>query len=111
MVGSVKVRPNVRGEWKTDPKTGKKYKVLPKTEFTSGGFSVSTFTEDEMPDPLYDIGTAAEIFLGHLRVAPSKEELAKLRKQQAMRARRIRAEYDSENPVESSNDEFDYDEE
>lgn len=90
----------------TDPKTGVKYKPLPKTEWTEGGYSVIHVHED-MPDALNDLNAAADVFLSHLRIAPSKEEMDRLRKEQAMRARKMRAKYDAANPEEDVDDEFD----
>jgi hypothetical protein len=68
-------------EYKIDPKTGKKYRVLPKSEFDAEGnpiLQIKDFNVD-------DLNSEADEFLAHLRVTPSKEETRALRTQRAQR--------------------------
>lgn len=60
-----------RLDWKVDPKTGKKYRPLPKTKEGPDGrpaIAVNDFNLDDMTGE-------ADIFLAHLRVPPTQEEL------------------------------------
>lgn len=72
--------------YKRDPKTGKVYRTIPKLEIDQDGYS------DVMVDGLAGIHDdpldSAESFLGHLRVAPTPEELAELRAEKLRQARK-----------------------
>ena len=79
--------------WRVDPKTGKKYKLMPGFKnidkmtkssiknIAANGASMETLRTlvDEDPDfSLDDLNGSADTFLSHLRVPPDKEEQAKL---------------------------------
>ncbi len=60
--------------WKVDPTTGKRYKVLPKTEMGADNRPVLHLTDLD----LEDLTGEAEKYLAHLRVPPDPEERARL---------------------------------
>ena len=79
-------------EWETDPRTGKRYRKMPATEWTStkdggrsGFMSVSHFSDDDMLSAFdgTSMNLAAESFLAHLRVPPDKKEQERLRREKA----------------------------
>lgn len=86
--------------WKQDPRTGVVYKQLPKAEYDAEGRPILHVGESDMPDALNDMNSAADLFLGHLRVTPSPEEMKRLRKEHADRARRASQQYANENAEE-----------
>jgi hypothetical protein len=69
-----------------DPKTGVKYQVIPKTVMDTEGRPISQI-EDFNVD---DLNSEADRFLGHLRIAPTPEELAQLREERKARIRESR---------------------
>lgn len=77
-------------EWRVDPNTGARFKALPKTEFIgSDGYSVSRIDNSVLPSNFSgdDLTRAADMFLPHLRIAPSREEIMALRAEQAAQKR------------------------
>lgn len=85
--------------WVVDPVTGVRHKVLAKTEWIpgSGGRSKST-VGDDMKDPFDDMNSAAEIFLGHLRVPPDEKETQRLNEE---RQRRRREQEEEQRKIEA----------
>lgn len=91
-------------EWRTDPKTGKRYKVMQGVdpEFlraakrqgaTELGFD--DLMDQVKLDPDFDgddLNSSAEIFMAHLRVAPDKKEQQQLREERSARIRKLRQE-------------------
>lgn len=82
-------RPDV---WRVDPKTGVRYRELPRTDWTSlskdgksGGMSVSHLSDTDMLSAFdgTSMDLAAKQFLGHLQVPVSKQELEEIRKEKA----------------------------
>lgn len=69
-------------EYAKDPVTGKIYQKLPKTKMDSNGMPM---IQAEIND--LDLNGAANMFLSHLRVPPSKEEINKLRQERIRRAK------------------------
>lgn len=80
--------------FKRDPKTGKTYRVIPKIDIDKNGFSdvVVDGLAGIRGDPL----DTAEQFLGHLRVAPTADELAELRADKLKQAREQRLARDQQ---------------
>ena len=72
----VKVDKDARSEWKVDPKTGIRHRVLPKTEYDENGNPVLQIDDFDADD----LNAEANEFLAHLRVAPSKEEKIEARR-------------------------------
>lgn len=85
--------------WAIDPKTGVKYKKIPKSVFEGKGknaipvLAIEDFDVDDM------VGEA-ETYLGHLRVAPNKEEQEQLKKLRAQMRRKSDASYAEANKDE-----------
>lgn len=82
--------------WRTDPKTGKRYKVLmatPKEALVAYRRNKGVISKEQLMKlieldedfTLDDLNSTAETFMAHLRVPPSKEEKeALIRKKQQM---------------------------
>ena len=102
--------PRVRTDWVVDSKTGVKHRVLPKTEWDpdSPGYSISHI--EDSYDATYDLDSMAKDFLGHLRVAPTKKELAQLRKEREALRELQEKEYQELHAEEEEDEEYDYDE-
>jgi len=89
-----------------DPATGVKYKKLPTAdsglvkEFkkSKGKMDITlSMLRDSVPEAdfdLNDLNGAADDFLGHLRVAPDKEEIARLREERKERMRQQNKQYE-----------------
>lgn len=89
--------------WAIDPKTGKKYRKLPKTVMGNDGrplLQIEDFNLD-------DLTGEAEMFLAHLRVPPDKEEQKRLRELKIQQARKQNAEYVKANPDDDEEDDED----
>lgn len=99
------------GQWRVDPKTGKRYKTLTSTpkeaisayrKTKGAGFSLSemrSFVSVEDGFDIDDLNGAAETFMAHLRVPPSKEEREEILRTKAELVRKQkakRAEIDAE---------------
>lgn len=94
--------------WKVDPKTGKRYKMLPGIDHNvirdarkSGAksFSLEQLQEHVNNDPDFDgddLNKSAEIFMAHLRVPPNKEEQERLRQEKRERIARLKEEHPEE---------------
>lgn len=91
------------GQWKTDKKTGKKYREMPKTEWLTGGYSESRLSDQY--DASYDLNSIANDFLPHLRVAPTPEEKEKLRQLAAKRAKEMETAYNQKFGTGEDNEE------
>lgn len=76
--------------WRVDEKTGKRYKKLSKVKFDAEG---TPLLQNEDFD-LDDLNSEADKFLAHLRVAPDKNEMMKLRAEKAAKAKLAREEYE-----------------
>lgn len=83
-----KPEPVVPKGYAVDEETGITYRKLPKSEYDSNGNPVLQIQDFDADD----LNAEAESFLGHLRVAPSKEEILQLREE---RARKMRARQQS----------------
>jgi len=68
-----------------DPITGKIYQKIPKTKMDSNGMPMIQTDIDDL-----DLEGAANKFLAHLRVPPSKEEIEKMRQERIERAKQER---------------------
>lgn len=79
-------------EWRTDAKTGKRYKTLPPTTWTGGGGYSECHIEEV--DGLYDLNSAATTYLAHLQVPPSKEEQKRLQEERNRQLREQNAAYE-----------------
>lgn len=84
--------------YRIDAQTGVKYEVLPKSEFIDGKpvlqvSDIGGFDSEEMDE-------SASRFLGHLRVAPDKEE------QKRLRAERERKELERKKAYYEANKKF-----
>lgn len=75
--------------WAIDKKTGKKYKVLPKTEYDADGMPMLQITDFDDSD----LNSEAEKFLAHLRVPPDKAEQQRLRELRAEMQREANRKY------------------
>lgn len=96
------------GVWRTDPKTGKRYKVIGgiskdflKSAKKKGKTDMSLeelmkYTADDPDFDGDDLNSAAETFMAHLRVPPNKAEQEQLRKERAERIRKMRQEHPEE---------------
>lgn len=64
--------------WEIDRKTGVKHRELPKTQWDpdNPGWSISHL--EDTYDATYDLDSLASDFLGHLQVAPDKDEQKRL---------------------------------
>lgn len=92
-------------DWAIDPRTGKKYRVLPSapkeaikafSKNNRKGLSLSQlrqFTEDVEDFDADDLTSTAESFLAHLRVAPDKDEIERLRAERSERMKKQSAEF------------------
>lgn len=80
--------------YKRDPKTGKVYRTIPKLDIDDDGRS--EVVVEGLADIHGDPRDTAEEFLGHLRVAPTPEELAALRAAKLEQARKQRAVRESQ---------------
>lgn len=92
------------GEWRTDPKTGKRYKVMAgldsaflKAAKRSGAtdMSLEQLMENVKADPDFDgddLNKSAETFMAHLRVPPSKKEKVKLQREKKARIEQLKKE-------------------
>jgi len=95
--------------WEIDSRTGKKYKKLKGASKEAiragrnGGLTLdqmfSYIEEDESFD-VDDLNSAASLFLPHLRVPPSKEEILRLRQERAERMQKQDKEYEEKNSLE-----------
>lgn len=56
--------------WARDPKTGKVYKIIPKSEYDSEGAPILHLDDLNLDD----LNSEATKYLGHLRVPPNKAE-------------------------------------
>lgn len=101
-------RQSPKGDWIVDNKTGVKHRVLPKTEWDpeSPGYSVSHI--EDSYDANYDLDSMAKDFLGHLRVAPSKKELAELQAEKEAMRRQQEEAYHELHDGEDEDEEYDY---
>lgn len=79
--------------WKTDAKTGKAYKTIPKSEYDSEGNPILHLDDLNLDD----LNGEANKYLAHLRVPPDREEMARLREEKAARARASTAAYNRAN--------------
>lgn len=85
--------------WAIDPKTGVKYKTIPKSVFEGKGknaipvLAIEDFDVDDMTGE-------AETYLGHLRIPPNKEEQEKLKQLRAQMRRNSDASYAEANKDE-----------
>lgn len=86
---NLKSNSEVPDGFKRDPKTGKTYRTIPKLEMDKDGFS--EVMVEGLADLRGDPRDSAEEFLGHLRVAPTPDELASLRAEKLRIARKKRA--------------------
>lgn len=75
--------------WAIDKKTGKKYKLLPKTQYDDDGLPM---LQVEDFDDL-NLNNEAERFLAHLRVAPDREEQKRLREKRAQMQKESNKKY------------------
>lgn len=82
-----------RLEWVTDPRTGKKYRPLPKTKTGPDGRPLLAVNDLNLDDMTGE----ADVFLAHLRVPPTEEELARWAE-----ARRIKDEREARELAEST---------
>lgn len=85
--------------WAIDPKTGVKYKKIPKSVFEGKGKNAIPVLAIEDFD-VDDMSGEAETYLGHLRVPPNKEEQEKLKQLRAQMRRRSDASYAEANKDE-----------
>lgn len=81
-----------------DKKTGKRYKKINKqskeaTAATTVAGLLSHMELDDGIEGFASLNDSAELFLGHLRVAPNKEELARLREMKLRQIRKQNEEY------------------
>lgn len=86
-----------------DPVTGIRYKKLPaatreilRADKKSGGLSIEqmrTMIGEAEDFNLDDLNGAADMFLGHLRIAPDKEEIQRLRDEKIAQAKKQNSEY------------------
>lgn len=90
-----------------DKETGLKYKTLPKSEYDSEGTPI--LQVDDLD--LHDLGGEADKFLPHLRQAPDRKEMKRLRAEQTRRALQREKQYYKEhgldekgNPIPDNND-------
>lgn len=88
--------------YKRDPKTGKVYRTIPKLDINADGYSEVMI--EGLADLRGDPRDTAEQFLGHLRVAPSPEELAELRALKLEQARKQRAARDEATTKDGGDD-------
>lgn len=72
-------------EYAKDPVTGKIYQKIPKTKFDANGMPMIQTDINDL-----DLQGAAEKFLAHLRVPPSKEEIAKMKQERIRKAEEAR---------------------
>lgn len=70
--GKARVEESSDDGWTVHKKTGVRYKKIPPAKYDSDGKPVPTITDD-IDDP-YDLNSAADKFLAHLRVAPDPAE-------------------------------------
>lgn len=85
--------PPQREGWKTDPKTGKSYKVIPKSEYDSEGNPILHLDDLNLDD----LNGEANKYLAHLRVPPDRDEMEKLRAEKMARAKASTAAYNRAN--------------
>jgi hypothetical protein len=85
--------------WAIDPKTGAKYKMIPKSVYKGKGknaipeLAIEDFDVDDMTGE-------AETYLSHLRIPPDKEEQEKLKQLRAQMRRNSEASYAEANKDE-----------
>lgn len=75
----------INPEYHKDPVTGKVYQRIPKTKMDSNGMPMIQTDINDL-----DLEGAAERFLAHLRVPPSKEEIEKLKQERIRKAQEAR---------------------
>lgn len=77
-------------EWAVHPRTGVKYRKIPTAKLDADGMPVATITDDI---DLMDFNNSAEQFLGHLQVAPSKDEQKRMRAERERKAAEASAKF------------------
>lgn len=93
--------------WAIDEKTGKKYKMIPKSVYKGKGknaiplLMIEDFDADDMTGE-------AETYLSHLRVPPDKEEQERLKQLKAQMRKRSDASYAEANKDELENVDADF---
>lgn len=78
-----------------DSSTGVAYQKLPKSRYDSNGLPMLQADIDDL-----DLGSSANLFLGHLRVPPNKEEIERLRAERVDRSKRLQEEGESRSAEE-----------
>ena len=75
------VATNIDPNYRIDERTGKKYRILPKSEYDAEGNPIL-----QIPDFDADnLNSEADEFLAHLRVTPTKNEIIKMREEREKR--------------------------
>lgn len=82
--------------WVRDRKSGVLHKYIPKTEMDEDNMPVLHLDDLDLDD----LTGEADKYLAHLRVPPDREEMARLLKEKAERARAQNKEYFKANPAE-----------
>lgn len=102
---SKKSDPEEDDGWRVDPKTGKRYKQLRMSskeaiaaskKNKNSGLTLEQARQliaEEEDFDADDLNSAANTFLAHLRVPPSKDELEKLRQERIKKMRKQSSEY------------------
>ena len=78
--------------WTVDPKTGKKYRILPKTQLDGEGNPILQFPDFDIDN----LNGEADTFLAHLRVPPSRNEIEELRRLRVEKIKKQRSDFEQQ---------------